>query len=234
MTQKAIFWDFDGTLVKANCSFQESLRKACQEDGILLQDAQLSYMLKSVCSWYHPEISYETRTGEFWWKNLLNQLHVLLTDSDIPVDKIPRILESFRNYAVSYSYGVDPQARKLLLHAKSLGFQNYLLSNNFPELENTVIRLGLRDCFQDVFLSSVIGYEKPQMELFQEAIKLAGNPGLKVMVGDNPDADIRGGKAAGMITVLVSGKAPCQEADYACQDLSDLFAILEKLKTDQN
>lgn len=45
------------------------------------------------------------------------------------------------------------------------------------------------------------------------------------MVGDNPEADIVGGLAAGMKTVLVHNPMP-SAADYTCVDLGEVAAIL--------
>lgn len=48
------------------------------------------------------------------------------------------------------------------------------------------------------------------------------------MIGDNPKADIKGGQAAGLKTILVHWECP-NEADGVCASLSEIPAMLQKL-----
>ena len=58
--------------------------------------------------------------------------------------------------------------------------------------------------------------KSPRIELFRHALHVAGSPDDSCMIGDNPVADIQGGKAAGMNTILVhqngDGSAGCASA----------------------
>ena len=52
-------------------------------------------------------------------------------------------------------------------------------------------------------MSGAAGYEKPRKEIYEYAIRMAGNPQVKYMIGDNPVADYEGGLQAGTTPVLV-------------------------------
>ena len=105
-----------------------------------------------------------------------------------------------------------------------LGYRNYLLSNNFPELTHFVEDFGLTKYFSGLIVSSHVGYEKPRQELYDYAKKMA-NCDSGVMVGDNPVADILGGKQAGLKTVFVHNSNPSQ-ADYTFNSLEEILKII--------
>ena len=46
------------------------------------------------------------------------------------------------------------------------------------------------------------------------------------MIGDNPVADIFGGKRAGMYTILVHNQSKVLEADHKCSSLLEAIVLL--------
>ena len=87
--------------------------------------------------------------------------------------------------------------------------------------------LGLAEYFIDYIVSANIGYEKPRNEIFQYALKIADYPNNCFMIGDNPIADIQGGKSAGMKTILTHNDCE-SDADHKCKSLSEIPILLEK------
>ena len=92
-------------------------------------------------------------------------------------------------------------AMKTLTGLRKQGAHLFLLSNaqscfTVPELR----RLGLSDgIFDGIFLSSDFGSKKPAPEFYHEALAQAGLSSSEVlMVGNDPDADIRGADSVGM------------------------------------
>ena len=103
------------------------------------------------------------------------------------------------------SFGREPRlmdgVKKTLGALRRQGAHLYLLSNaqscfTIPELR----RLGLLDgVFDGIFLSSDFGSKKPSSDFFHAALAKAGLSCSEVlMVGNDPDADIRGADAVGM------------------------------------
>ena len=103
------------------------------------------------------------------------------------------------------SFGREPRlmdgVKKTLGALRRQGAHLYLLSNaqscfTIPELR----RLGLLDgVFDGIFLSSDFGSKKPSSDFFHAALAKAGLSCSEVlMVGNDPEADIRGAAAVGM------------------------------------
>ena len=226
MEKKVIFWDFDGTLVRKNTSFLTSLMEAAEEQDLKPEKSLCREFLQGACSWNHPQEAYIEKTGELWWRELLKKTEAFLEAQGLPPETCRSICEGFRYRAVSYDYSLYADAKAALTLARNQGYENYILSNNFPELSHTVKNLGLSDFLSGCLLSSVLGYEKPRKEIFRKALELAGNPKRAIMVGDNPVADIEGAAAAGLKTVQVHGESPSPKADHFFKSLLEIREIL--------
>jgi len=86
--------------------------------------------------------------------------------------------------------------------------------------------LGIEPYLTDYAVSSHVGYDKPRAEFYNYAKQLCGNPDVLYMIGDNPTADILGGKNAGLITVAVH-LCKNSEADFYFEELKNIPAILK-------
>ena len=122
-------------------------------------------------------------------------------------------------------YQLYPDAVPTLQALQRRGYESYILSNNYPELEEVVAALGLAPYFKKTLVSAQIGYDKPRREIFETALQTAGNPAKAYMIGDNPVDDIQGAKQAGFSTIVIH-TPDAGEADYQAQQLSDILEIL--------
>ncbi|MBE6760564.1 MAG: HAD family hydrolase [Ruminococcaceae bacterium] len=227
MEKKVIFWDFDGTLIHPNQSFLCSLSAAMEQHGYSFEEQVLKDFLASACSWYSPEREYPHRTGELWWEDLLDALRGFCAENGVSGDDARSVCAQFRRNVTDFDYRLYDDAREVLARCGEIGFENYILSNNFPELTQVVERFGLDRYVSGRFLSSEIGYEKPRAEIFLHALAAVGNPEVCYMVGDNPVADIQGGREAGLRTVLVHGSDADCGADFVCGELTEIVGLLQ-------
>ena len=223
---KVLFWDFDGTLVYSNESFVESLTRALADYEYSVEKETVRNFMKNTCSWYMPEKEYTDRTGELWWEDIRKKFSSFCAVNNISGETKVPVFERFKNYAITYSYKPYEDAGTVLEACRKRGFQNYILSNNFPELRDTVREFHWEHLFTDYFLSTEIGYEKPRTEIFDYALEKSGNPEIVFMIGDNPVADIKGAKEAGIPAILVHRNAPDCGADASLKELTDLLNIL--------
>ena len=97
-----------------------------------------------------------------------------------------------------------PGAREILeaLHAK--GYRLFAASNSFAHLQRSRLELaGVLPLFEDTFISIDIGYDKPDVRFYEEALRRCGLPPQSVlMVGDSMTTDILGARAAGLDAVF--------------------------------
>jgi len=224
---KAIFWDFDGTLVHRNNESFCALKEALQMHNYIIEDSDIQAALNIAHPWNHWETSYENETGEKWWDRLFSKLSDFYKQHG--VIEIDKVNSAYKKRILSFScYTVFDDAPTILEYCQNLGYRNYIISNNYPELPQAIAKLGLAAFFSGYVISADIGFEKPRPEIFQYAIKMAGDPEICYMVGDNPVADIQGAKEVGMQTILVHpAKGPSQYADYNCESLTEIMKIIQ-------
>jgi 5'-nucleotidase len=78
-----------------------------------------------------------------------------------------------------------------------------IITNGFSQLQYARLKfLGLQHVFKLLIISEQVGVAKPHIHIFQHALEQMDQPkpSQVLMVGDNPDTDIRGGQAAGFDT----------------------------------
>ena len=224
---KALFWDFDGTLIHPNqssfCSLKEALAQ-CHHD---VSNDDIKEALRASLSWNNWEVSYEDCTGDGWWAQLFHDLTPFykrhtITDYETVNTLFKKNVTSFRWYSLF------EDAKPVLEYCLDKGYKNYIVSNNYPELPQAIELLGLAPFFSGYVISSLVGYEKPHPGIFHFAMELAGHPKDVYMVGDNPIADIHGARSAGLKTIYIrpTDKEPCQDADFNCVSLIEIMSII--------
>lgn len=94
-----------------------------------------------------------------------------------------------------------PDALRLLA---GMGYRLAVVSNADGRVEELLSRRGLREHFEFVIDSHVIGVEKPDPRIFREATDRLGlDPALCLYVGDLFPVDVLGARAAGLQAVLI-------------------------------
>lgn len=122
---------------------------------------------------------------------------------------------------------------------RALGMPMGILSNFTTDLEDMLVRIGLRDFFDFVLVSSIVGLAKPDPRIFDLAVIRAGKPRRRLLyVGDHLGDDIEGARTAGLGAVLVDRwdqqpEAPCPRigslldlVHYVCLPASPARAII--------
>lgn len=222
---KAVFWDFDGTLASGKAGWSLTVHKTLAGFGYDLSVDAVKAHMRTGFTWHRPEIEYTDRLG-LWWEDLFSHLNKLFEAAGVDKAQFLAIDRRIQNEILSPErYQLYDDAVPALEASRNAGFSNYVLSNNFPELETVIEGLGLKPYIEKCIVSARVGFEKPHPGIFEIALREAGHPDPAYMVGDNPDADIRGGKAAGMITILVHNAAASQ-ADHTLARLEDVRSVL--------
>jgi putative hydrolase of the HAD superfamily len=79
-------------------------------------------------------------------------------------------------------------------------FQLAVISNFDGRLRFILEHLGISKFFADIFISSEIGADKPDPEIYRRALKFVNlKPDQVLYVGDDPDRDWRAAPEAGLL-----------------------------------
>lgn len=157
-------------------------------------------------AWLWPQI----RKGEVprtidrrFWTDYLSQLIQLLGAPEAEQAKLMGILyQGFSNIR-TWSM-VMPETPGYLASLRDRGFYLGVISNSVGTIEDQLRHVGLRDYFQTVLDSALVGVEKPHPEIFQMALDRARvAPREAVFVGDSNATDVGGAEFAGLHGVLI-------------------------------
>ena len=115
------------------------------------------------------------------------------------------------------------------------GYKLGVIANTITESEisDWMIEEGISHCFTTTILSSKVRLRKPDPAIYHLACRCCGTPEENcAYVGDNPDRDVEGTRAAGygcMILIDDPKKGKTEQlraaCDYLINDLSDLLPL---------
>jgi putative hydrolase of the HAD superfamily len=127
----------------------------------------------------------------------------------------------------------DPKVLDGLSQLRASGWRVGIVSNGTADNQLSKIeRSGLGERVDACCVSGDVGFRKPDVRIFQLA---ADRCGLALadggwMIGDNPEHDIAGGRAAGLRTMWVGGRGPWPggvlRADRTVADASAAISLL--------
>jgi HAD superfamily hydrolase (TIGR01509 family) len=99
---------------------------------------------------------------------------------------------------------VMPGVRESLARFRTRNLCLVVVSNSDGSIEEGLSRLGLREYFDAVVDSWVVGFEKPDPRIFAHALSQVGaDPARTLHVGDMLYADVEGARRAGVHAVLL-------------------------------
>ena len=115
-----------------------------------------------------------------------------------------------------------------------------LISNagDDEDVQQLASRFGISQYFDFILTSAACSYRKPHPRIFEIALSnWYFLPAEAVMVGDNPDADVRGAKSAGLYAIWLTRRAGKRDAselsvqpDASLSALWELPAFLDRLQ----
>lgn len=225
-----LVWDFDGTLGYRVGRWSSALHSVLEEamPGHHYAKETLSEHLRRGFPWHSPEVPHpQLSSPDLWWDALFPVFARAFRAGGID-PKASRALAG----KVREAY-VDPRQWRLfddalpaLRRLSSLGWTHLILSNHVPELPEILYALELDEYFPRVFNSARSGHEKPHPRAFDGVLETVAGAEAAWMVGDDPQADVRGAEAAGLPAILVRG--PKRGAQYHCEDLFGVADIVEQ------
>jgi putative hydrolase of the HAD superfamily len=217
---RAVFFDLDGTLLDRRTSFRTFVGE---------QAARFAGVLESVVAadWLAAAVEYD-RNG---YATRAEVFRALVERFDLALDLAPALEEDFQEH-FSRTALPFPSVDGTIAALRSAGLGLGLITNGTGRMQGGKVRaLKLDTRLDAILISEVEGIRKPALEIFDLATRRLGvRAGECVMVGDNPDADIRGAKSAGMRAIWCRDPAwsEPQEADAAVEDIGEVVELIER------
>lgn len=116
-----------------------------------------------------------------------------------PPEAVEPFTRAFRA-AWGETHALVPEAKQMLDTLQAKGYRLFAASNSFAHLQrNRLERAGILHYFEDIYISTDIGYDKPDIRFFEEALRRCGlQPKEVLMIGDSMTTDVLGAQAAGI------------------------------------
>ncbi len=227
---KHIFFDLDHTLWDFSKNSQETIRD-------LYENFQLNrFGFKDFEDFYSTYYKVNDQYWRFYRQGKVTkaQLRVgrfrdTLLDRNVNHDELSEQMAEFYVSHGPYKTNLLPGAKEILDYlAKS--YELHLITNGFKEVQHIKLReSGLRDYFDELIISEEVGFQKPHPEIFRHANNATSSVAKEsIIIGDNLEADVLGGKRAGWGHVFFNPEENDhqEEIQHEIKELRELDQIL--------
>jgi putative hydrolase of the HAD superfamily len=205
---RVVFFDMGGTLAYPHPSFHGLIARVCQEQGLTITEEEVAQAEPAV--WeriaereggargftMHPD-----RSRAFWvwvYETFLAQVGCTGERATALANHL------FATFIRSESYRLYDDALPTLERIRGAGLTIGVISNWEEWLERLMVDLEIRRHVDVAVVSGIAGYEKPDAEIFQQALAATGvAPEDAVHVGDSIRDDVEGAESVGIRGILV-------------------------------
>ena len=213
----AVVFDLDGTLLDRRRSFEGFVRDQWKRISALRSVDQEEY----VCTLIELD-----RDGYAPRKDLFTGM---VAKFELPVQLAEPLLVDYRA-GFARACRLFPDASETLSSLRASGRKLGLITNGSVRMQGDKIHsLALASAFDTILISDAEGISKPDARIFHRALeRLDVKPAHAAYVGDNPDVDMVGARAAGMLAIWRRDAqyAGVVEADAVIDELADLAPLL--------
>ncbi|MCU4155667.1 YjjG family noncanonical pyrimidine nucleotidase [Carboxylicivirga sp. A043] len=228
-TYKHLFFDLDHTLWDFEANSEATLRE-------MFDNYKLSRFFTDYDD-FHAR--YEPHNLYLWAqyrrnkvdKKTLNVQRFYLPFAEVGFDDLTVAQQFAKDY-------LDISATKTILFPNTLEvlkqlqerYQLHIITNGFKEVQTQKLHnSGLRPYFTNIYISELIGVQKPNTYFFDYAIKSShASKKESLVIGDSLEADIKGAQKAGIDQVFFNSKKQehSEEITYVINELKELLEFL--------
>jgi putative hydrolase of the HAD superfamily len=198
---KAIFFDAVDTLFYLTRTVGEHYALVGEEVGLRLDAKKLDAAFFSAWKKMPSRAAIDgprENDDKDWWRELVDLIFKEVAPSIGELDRDNFFEIAYEHFAGAGVWELYPDIIEVLrnLHPR---FQLAVVSNFDGRLRMILEQLGISKFFSHVFVSSEIGADKPDPEIFRRALKFIDlNPDQVMHVGDDPKRDWQAASAAGL------------------------------------
>jgi len=152
-----------------------------------------------------------------WWRDLVNRVLDRVAPNVSGLNRDAYFEAVYGHFAEAGVWDLYPEVIEVL-DALRGRFELAVISNFDGRLRMIFEHLGVSKYFAHIFLSSELGADKPDPEIYRRALRLSDvRPNETLHVGDDPERDWEGATAAGLKVFRVERRR---------NSLRDLVSIL--------
>jgi putative hydrolase of the HAD superfamily len=230
MTIKAVFFDAAGTLIKPARRVGESYAAIAAKHGKNVSASDIAERFRA-CFDLAPRLAFPGAAEHSlsglerdWWKQLVRRVF----EPWSPFDRFEEYFaELFAYFAEPGAWALYPEVSETLSTLKQRGLILGVISNFDSRLVQILNGLGAGPSFEQIVVSSRVGYAKPDPRIFHAALQLHGlRPHDALHVGDSETNDLQGANNAGLRGVLVDRSGKISAAYDRVTSLEAIVSLL--------
>lgn len=198
---KTIFFDAAGTLIHLPKSVGYHYALVGRRIGLTLDANALD--LAFAASWKQipsrPAIEGPREDDDKgWWRELVERVIDQVAPRTKELDRDAFFEAAYSHFAEARVWELYPEVVEVLASLRAR-FDLAVVSNFDGRLRMILEHLSISQFFSHIFLSSELGSDKPDPEIYRRALNLSfAAPEEALHVGDDPVRDWRGAAAAGL------------------------------------
>jgi putative hydrolase of the HAD superfamily len=198
---KAIFFDAAGTLFHLSGAVGQHYAVVGSEVGLTLSAHQLDGAFHAAWKTMPRRAAIpgpRENDDKNWWRDLVDRVLGEVAPSLSKFDRDNFFEVAYEHFAEAGVWEIYPEVPHVLQQLKSR-FQLAVISNFDGRLRFILEHLDISSFFAHIFISSEIGADKPDPEIYRRALKLIHlEPNEVLHVGDDSIRDWEAASAAGL------------------------------------
>ncbi len=232
---EVVFLDMGDTLVRLTASLNAAFLHAAAESGRAIDDDHLARSLVEVTREVDARSQHEgfaptEELDRLYWRDFNSRLLQKLEVAEHLWDRTHEECE--RAFVDTANFAIFPEVHETLAALRADGYRLAILSNWSWHLDMLCKVLALDRYFEEIVISSRVGFSKPHPGIFAHALERMGVEAEAALhVGDNPIADVGGALGVGITPVLLdrTGRDAALTVPHRIGDLRELRGLLRTL-----
>ena len=222
-----LLWDIDGTLLDFKAAEKSAIADCFEQFGIHPYTTEMIERYSQINQYYWQQLELGTVEKS---KMLVWRFADLFKEYGISCN--PEAFNQLYQSQLGEHVMFFPYALELL--QKNQGkYKQYAVTNGTATAQQKKLKKsGLDQIFDGIFISDLLGAEKPDPAFFDQVFASIGNPNKEeiLIIGDSLTGDIRGGNLSGVATCWFNPKGLSNTigvtVDYEIRSLKELENIL--------
>jgi putative hydrolase of the HAD superfamily len=207
MKYRHLFFDLDHTLWDFEANAKESIQEVYALNALHTRGiTDFEAFFKSYS--YHNERLWDRYTKGFIKQEELRwkRMWFALLDFKIGDEGLSKRMSVEFLERLPLKKNLFPYTIEILEYLTNKGYILHLVTNGFESIQYSKLdNSNMRNYFVEVITSEASNSLKPNKEIFEYALSKSGAAiEESIMIGDNLDADIKGGMDAGLDTIFVN------------------------------